>query len=166
MASNNATVMSYDKRELNNIVKVLRQMDKTAQEEMKRSVGEIATDELHAIRQAANSRPNKVASIVADGGSVKKSSLLGEIKFGLASQKLSGGATTQFGVKGDNPKTGIGGGIEFGSNIYKQFPVWSGKSPSGKGARGWFIYPTIRRMMPDLIARFERAVLKVRSDWS
>jgi hypothetical protein len=156
---------AYDKRELNNIVKVLRKMDDAAQVEIKRAVGEIATDELSAIRQAASSRPNKVARIVADGGSIKKSSLLGEIKFGFASQKLSGGATTQFSTKSDNPKIGIGGGTEFGSNELKQFPVWSGKAPNGKGAKGWFIYPTVRKMLPDLIKRFELAVLKVRSEW-
>jgi hypothetical protein len=157
--------IAYDKKELNNIVKVLRQMDETAQKQMKIAVGEIANDELSAIRQAAGNRPNKVARIIADGGSVKKSSLLGEIRFGLASQKLSGGATTQFSSKGDKPKVGIGGGTEFGSNRFKQFPVWSGKSPSGIGAKGWFIYPTIRKMLPDVINRFEKAVLKVRGEW-
>jgi hypothetical protein len=157
--------IAYDKKELNSIVKVLRQMDDRAQAEMKIAVGEIANDELSAIRQAAAARPNKVAKRIADGGSVKKSSLLGEIRFGLASQKLSGGATTQFSTKGDKPKVGIGGGVEFGSNKFKQFPVWSGKSPSGIGAKGWFIYPTIRKMLPDVINRFEKAVLKVRGEW-
>lgn len=157
--------IAYDKKELMNIVKVLRQMDDTAQAEMKRLVGEIANDQLSEIRRTAAGRPNKVAKIVADGGSVKKSSLLGEIKFGLASQKLSGGATTQFSSKGEKPRVGIGGGVEFGSNRFKQFPVWSGKSSSGIGAKGWFIYPTVRKMLPEVINRFERAVLKVKGEW-
>jgi hypothetical protein len=157
--------IAYNKKELNSIVKVLRQMDETAKEQMKRAVGEIANDELKEIRRAASGRPNRAAQRIADGGSVKKTSLLGEIKFGLASQKFSGGATTQFSSKGEVGRVGIGGGVEFGSNRFKQFPVWSGKSPSGIGARGWFIYPTIRKMLPDVINRFEKAVLEIRGEW-
>lgn len=140
-------------------------MDETAQEQMKRAVGEIANDELAAIRQAASQRPNKAAKKIADGGALRKTSLLGEIKFGFASQKFSGGATTQFSSKGETGRRGIGGGVEFGSNKFKQFPVWSGKSPSGIGAKGWFIYPTIRKMLPDVINRFEKAVLEIRGEW-
>ncbi len=40
-------------------------------------------------------------------------------------------------------------GIEFGSNKFKQFPAYSGRQ--GRGSRGWFIYPTLRRIQPELI---------------
>jgi len=53
--------IAYDKKELNSIVKVLRQMDETAQKEMKIAVGEIANDELSEIRRAA--LPDQIRSL-------------------------------------------------------------------------------------------------------
>jgi hypothetical protein len=71
----------------------------------------------------------------------------------FASQKFSGGATT---------KT-IWGGSEFGSNKYKQFPVWSGRE--GRGSKGWFIYPTLRRIQPEIVARWTESFTKVLKEW-
>jgi hypothetical protein len=48
---------------------------------------------------------------------VSKSSKVGEISYGFVSQKFSGGGTTQQ----------LWGGEEFGSNKFKQFPIWSGR---------------------------------------
>jgi hypothetical protein len=156
----------YDKRELMNIVKVLRTMDDVAQNEVRRSVGEIAQKELSEIQRVAASR-GKVADRVAQGGKVSKSSLLGEIKFGFASQKFSGGATTQFNNRGDakGNRKGIGAAAEFGSNRYPQFPRWSGPMPTGAGSRGWFIYPTVRHLQPAIIKEFEDVILKVRNEF-
>ena len=141
-----------------NIVKVLRTMDDVAQNEVRRSVGEIAQKELSEIQRVAKSR-GKVADRVAQGGKVSKSSLLGEIKFGFASQKFSGGATTQFNNRGDakGNRKGIGAAAEFGSNRFPQFPRWSGPMPSGPGSRGWFIYPTLRSAQPEIIKQWEES---------
>jgi hypothetical protein len=86
---------------------------------------------------------------VAEGAKVSKSSKIGEISFGFAGQKFSGGATTQQ----------VWGGAEFGSNRWKQFPVWSGRE--GRGSRGWFIYPTLRTAQPEIVKRWEESFSKI-----
>ncbi len=64
-----------------------------------------------------------------------------------------GGATTQT----------LWGGIEFGSNKFKQFPAYSGRQ--GRGSRGWFIYPTLRRIQPELINKWEESFNRIIKEW-
>jgi hypothetical protein len=158
--------IAYDKRDLNKIAKVLRQMSETAVSESKRQVQELAQKELDLIRRIAASR-GKAADRIAQGGKVKKSSLLGEIQFGFANQKFSGGATTQFNTRNDTKgnRKGIGAAHEFGSKNYPQFPRWSGPMPKGPGSRGWFIYPTVRHLQPTIIKEFENIILTIRKEW-
>ena len=167
MATSTEPLIAYDKRELAQFAKVIRNMSEIAVEETKRRVGELAQRELTEIRRIAASR-GKVADRIAQGGKVKKSSLLGEISFGFASQKFSGGATTQFNTRNDTKgnRTGIGAAHEFGSKNYPQFPRWSGPMPKGPGSRGWFIYPTVRHLQPDIIKEFEQIILDIRKEFA
>ena len=167
MAVSTEPLIVYDKKELAQFSKVIRTMSEIAVEETKRRVGELAERELNEIRNVAKSR-GKVADRVAQGGKVKKSSLLGEISFGFAGQKFSGGATTQFNNRKDpkGKRFGIGAAVEFGSNRYPQFPRWSGGMSKGAGSRGWFIYPTIRHLQPTIIKEFEDIILAVRKEFS
>jgi hypothetical protein len=167
MATSTEPLIVYDKKELMQFAKVMRTMSDIAVEETKRRVGELAQRELNEIRQIAASR-GKVANRVAQGGKVKKSSLLGEISFGFANQKFSGGATTQFNTRNDpkGSRTGIGAASEFGSGKYPQFPRWSGPMPKGPGSRGWFIYPTIRHLQPTIIKEFEDIILAIRKEFN
>ena len=160
MATSTEPLIVYDKRELASFAKVIKNMSETAVEETKRRVGELAQKELNEIRRIAASR-GKVADRVAQGGKVKKSSVLGEISFGFAEQKFSGGATTQFNTRNDpkGKRKGIGAAAEFGSNKYKQFPSWSGKY--GAGSRGWFIYPTSRDNQKYIIDQWEESFEKI-----
>jgi hypothetical protein len=128
-------------------------MDETAVAQAKGVSNGLATYVQSKIKSAAGSRPNKAASRVADGSRVSKSSKIGELSFGFVSQKFSGGATTQQ----------LWGGYEFGSNKYKQFPVWSGRE--GRGSRGYFIYPTLRAEQPHIINEWENAFTKILKEW-
>ena len=94
MAVSTERSIAYDKRELNKFAAVLRTMSETAVNETKRRIQELAKRELDEIRRIASSR-GKAADRVAQGGKVKASSLLGEISFGFAGQKFSGGAVTE-----------------------------------------------------------------------
>jgi len=166
MATSTEPLIVYDKKELMQFAKVIRTMSDIAVEETKRRVGELAQRELNEIRSAASSR-GKVADRVAQGGKVKKSSLLGEISFGFAGQKFSGGATTQFNTRNDakGNRLGICAAVEFGSNKYAQVPRWSCGMPKGPGSRGWFIYPTIRDLQPTIIKEFEEIILAIRNEF-
>lgn len=167
MAASTQPLIVYDKKELAQFAKVIRNMSEIAVSETKRRVGELAQKELSEIRRIASSR-GKVSNRIAQGGKVKKSSLLGEISFGFASQKFSGGATTQFNTRNDTKgnRLGIGAATEFGSKNYPQFPRWSGPMPKGPGSRGWFIYPTIRQLQPTIIKEFEDIILDIRKEFA
>ena len=145
--------ISYDKADLRGIVKAFKAMDEAAVAQAKGVSNGLATYVQSKIIASASGRPNKAASRVAQGSRVSKSSKIGELSFGFAAQKFSGGATTQQ----------LWGGYEFGSNKFKQFPVWSGRE--GRGSRGYFIYPTLRAEQPHIIAQWETAFTKILKEW-
>jgi hypothetical protein len=75
------------------------------------------------------------------------------MSFGFASQKFSGGGTTQQ----------LWGGYEFGSNKYRQFPIWSGRE--GRGSKGWFIYPTLKAEQPQIVTQWAEAFSQIVKVW-
>lgn len=142
--------ITYDKAELRSIIRAFKAMDDEAIAQAKQASSELAEYvRKQIVTTAAIRTRNRVDNKVAEGARVSKSSKVGEISFGFASQKLSGGGTTQQ----------IWGGVEFGSNKYKQFPVWSGRE--GRGSRGWFIYPTLRAAQPEIIKQWEDSFSKI-----
>jgi hypothetical protein len=150
-----AEQIAFDKTELRNVFKALKNMDEKAIDEAKRASGalaEYARNEVISTASGLSSRA--VASRIAEGARVKKSSRIGEITYGFASQKFSGGATTK----------DIWGGSEFGSNRYKQFPVWSGRE--GRGSKGWFIYPTLRKIQPKIVSEWTESFTKILKEWT
>jgi len=147
--------ISYDKAELRAIVRSFKAMDDQALAQAKEATSELATFVQGKIKATASSRTrNLVDNRIADGSKVSKSSKIGEISFGFAGQKLSGGGTTQQ----------VWGGYEFGSNRFKQFPVWSGRE--GRGSRGWFIYPTLRSVQPDIVKKWEESFSKIVKEYN
>jgi len=145
--------ISYDKSEMRAILKSFKAMDDEAIAQAKEKSSALAEYVQGKIKSAAGSR-GEGARRVADGSKVSKSSKIGEISFGYVSQRFSGGATTQQ----------LWGGLEFGSNKYKQFPVWSGNE--GRGSRGWFIYPTLRSAQPEIIKQWEAGFEKIIGKWT
>lgn len=137
--------IAYDKAELAAIKRSFKAMDAEGIDQAKKISNELATYVQGKIIEAAGRTRNLLDDRVAAGSRVSKSSKVGEMSFGFAGQKLSGGGTTQQ----------LWGGAEFGSNKFKQFPVWSGRE--GRGSRGWFIYPTLRTQQPEIVKRWEGA---------
>ena len=148
--------IAYSRNDIRDILKAFKVMDDQATEEARIQSAALATYAAEEIKTAARGRTKsgKVAQRVADGVSISKSSKIGEFKYGFARQKFSGGATTQT----------LWGGSEFGSNKFKQFPTYSGRQ--GRGSRGWFIYPTLRRIQPELISKWEAAYNRILDKWS
>ena len=143
-------VVQYDKAELRAITGAFKAMDDEAISQAKEQSSALATYLQGKIKSAAGSLNSaSVAGRVAEGSKVSKSSKIGEISFGFAGQKFSGGATTRY----------LWGGSEFGSNKYKQFPIWSGST--GRGSTGYFIYPTLRAEQSYLIAEWEKAFTSI-----
>lgn len=146
--------IAFDKAELSALFRAFKSMDEESIEQAKAQSGAL-TEYLQAkIRtSAAQLYSRKVATRIADGSKVKKSSRIGELSIGFATQRYSGGATTKM----------LWPGSEFGSNRYKQFPVWSGRE--GRGSKGWFIYPTLRREQPYLVREWEKGFQQIAGKW-
>ena len=145
--------VAFNKQELRSVLSAFKAMDDQAVAQAKNVSNGLATYLQSKIINAASGRPNQGASRIAQGSRVSKSSKIGELSFGFVSQKFSGGGTTQQ----------LWGGYEFGSNKFKQFPVWSGRE--GRGSRGWFIYPTLRAEQPHLIGQWLNAFDRILKEW-
>jgi broad specificity phosphatase PhoE len=145
--------ITYDKAQLRGILQAFKGMDEQAVLQAKAVSNGLATYVQSKIISSASGRPNQAAGRIAQGSRVSKSSKIGELSFGFVSQKFSGGGTTQQ----------LWGGYEFGSNKFKQFPVWSGRE--GRGSRGYFIYPTLRAEQPHIINEWENAFTKILKEW-
>ena len=145
--------IAYDKADLRRVLGAFKAMSEEATIQAKQESSALAEFAKGKIVSAAGATFNKADDRIAQGAVVSKSSKIGELSFGFARQKFSGGGTTQQ----------LWGGYEFGSNKLKQFPIWSGKQ--GRGSRGWFIYPTLREIQPELIAKWENAFDKILKEW-
>jgi hypothetical protein len=148
----------YTQRELRQLAKAFSLMGDEAIAEARSTSNALASYAANEIKQAGYGRTVSAKAVqrVVDGAKVSNTSKTGRISFGFASQRFSGGATTQQ----------LWGGLEFGdpTGKYKQFPSYSGKY--GAGSRGWFIYPTLRKIQPELTARWIDAMDKVVKKWT
>lgn len=147
--------ISYDRAELRSIVKAFKAMDDEAVDQAKRTSNALATFAADKIKATAYGRTVASAAVrrVAEGVRVSKSSKIGEFSYGFAGQRFSGGGTTQI----------LWPGLEFGSNRFKQFPR---RTPNrGRGNSGYFIYPTLRQIQPELVRQWEDAFSTILKEW-
>ena len=152
MASDQVT---YDKRELRSIVSAFKAMDDEAVDAAKRESSALAQFAAAEIKAYSITRRFGQAAVnrIVEGVRISKSSKIGEFSYGFASQRLSGGGTTR----------DIWAGYEFGSNRFRQFPRRTPKQ--GRGNSGYFIYPALRKIQPQLIAKWEEALSKIMKEW-
>lgn len=137
--------IAYDKRDLRAIVQAFKAMDDQSVEEAKRESSALAQYAADKVKQTAQSRLVSGAAVkrVAEGVKVSKSSKIGEFSYGFASQRFSGGADTRT----------LWGGLEFGSRRFRQFPT--------RNKQGYFIYPTLRSIQPELVRQWEEAFSRI-----
>jgi hypothetical protein len=147
--------ISYDRRELRSIIAAFKAMGDEAADAAKRESGALAqyaANEVKAYgltRRFGQSAVNRITS----GVRVSKSSKIGEFSYGFASQRFSGGASTK----------DLWAGYEFGSNRYRQFPRRTPRE--GRGNSGYFIYPALRKIQPELVRKWEEAFLRILKEW-
>lgn len=147
--------ISYDRQELRAVIGAFKAMSDEAVAAAKRESSALAEFASDKIKVAAASRTvsGTAANRIASGVRISKSSKVGEFSYGFASQRFSGGATTQT----------LWAGMEFGSNRYKQFPR---RTPSkGRGNAGYFIYPTLRQIQPQLVQQWEEAFDRILKEY-
>ena len=147
--------ISYDRAELRSIIKAFKAMDEQAVEAAKRESSALAEYAANEIKSYSITRTFGRAAVerIVEGVKISKSSKIGELSYGFASQRLSGGGSTQK----------IWAGYEFGSNRYPQFPRRTPRS--GRGNSGYFIYPALRKIQPQLVAKWEEAFSRILKEW-
>ncbi len=147
--------ITYDKRELRGVIQAFKAMEDAATDEAKRESSALAEYASEQIKKTAATRTVSgiAARRIADGVKVSKTSKVGEFSYGFARQKFSGGGST----------LDLLYGMEFGSNRFKQFPT---RTPTkGRGNSGYFIYPTLRAIQPELINKWEAAFDRILKEY-
>jgi len=147
--------ISYDRAELRSIIQAFKAMDEAAVTETKTQSNQLAQYAANEIQAYGITRTfgQAVVNRITTGVRVSKSSKIGEFSYGFASQRFSGGGTTQT----------LWAGYEFGSNRYRQFPR---RTPNtGRGNSGYFIYPTLRKIQPELVRKWEEAFDTILKKW-
>lgn len=148
--------IAYDRRELRSIIGAFKAMDQEAIDQARKqssALAEYAANEIKAYSLSRTFGQSAVSRIV-QGVKISKSSKVGEFSYGFASQRFSGGASTK----------DLWAGYEFGSNRYRQFPR---RTPSkGRGNSGYFIYPTLRKIQPELVRQWQEAFSDILKKWN
>lgn len=165
MSVEDQRVIQYDTKEIRRIAGVIRKMGDEAIAQAREITGELVDYATNEIKSAARAtaRP-KQASRIADGVKISKSSTVGEFSFGFASQKFSGGATTQL-REGNTPTKGILAGVEFGAKYVRHFLPRTPNFAGTKGSTGYFIWPTLRDIQPTIIRKWEESFNQVVKEW-
>ncbi len=147
--------IAYDKSDIRGITRAFKGMSDEAVEAAKKESSALAAYAAGEIKIAAGTRlvSGIAARRIADGVKVSATSKVGEFSYGFARQKFSGGGST----------LDLLYGMEFGSNRFKQFP---NRTPNrGRGNSGYFIYPTLRKIQPDLVRKWEEAFSQILKEW-
>ena len=158
-------VFQYDKGELRRITAVIRKMGDEAKDQARDITSSLTDYAVNEIKSAASTAPAaKQARRIAEGVRISKTSVIGEFGLGFAAQKFSGGATTQLNQQTGSGK-GILAGVEFGAKKFPNFPPRTARFGLTRGSTGYFIWPTLRRIQPEIIRQWEEAFSKVASEW-
>ena len=147
--------IAYDKRELRSIITAFKAMDAEAIDAAKRESFALAQYAANQVKAYGITRTFGQAAVnrITAGVKVSKTSKVGEFSYGFASQRFSGGGSTK----------DLWAGYEFGSNRYRQFPRRTPRQ--GRGNSGYFIYPALRKIQPELIKKWEEAFSKILKEW-
>ena len=147
--------VAYNKADLRAVTRAFKAMDEEATKAAKKESSALAQYAADKIKVAAATRTvsGTAARRIADGVKVSATSKIGEFSYGFARQKFSGGGST----------LDLLYGMEFGSNRFKQFP--NRTLNRGRGNSGYFIYPTLRQIQPNLVAQWEEAFSKILKEW-
>jgi hypothetical protein len=147
--------ISYDKRELRSIIAAFKAMDDEAADAAKRESAALARYAANEVKAYGITRTfgQTVVDRITSGVKVSTTSKIGELSYGFASQRFSGGGSTK----------DLWAGYEFGSNRYRQFPRRTPRQ--GRGNSGYFIYPALRKIQPELVKKWEEAFSKILKEW-
>jgi hypothetical protein len=150
--------ITYNKQQTKQILRSFKAMSDEAVAQSKRMGFELAD---YAVGQIRGSAQTVQERRIAETGRAKKSSKIGEFSFGYQRVAFSGGADTSRNTERQPPYgRGILAGVEFGSSRSRQFRPRTARFKGG-GNSGYFINPTLRKIQPTLIDKWERSFIKI-----
>jgi hypothetical protein len=154
--ADSAEFSAFSQRELRSLAKTFQVMGDEAVDKSKAVAYEISQISKREIAQAGYSRTVSAKGVrrVVDGASISRTSKTGRLSYGLAGQRFSGGGSTKI----------LWRGLEFGSKNFRQFPAFSGRL--GRGSKGYFIFPTLRKIQPELTLKYVKAMNNAVKGWA
>ena len=146
------------------IRKTFSKMDEIAKDDMKRVANDIAIEAASAVGSALQSTPQGQA--LARSIKVSKSKTTPYFTVGGSTPRLSNGT----------PVGEIALGVEFGayqnrprkrkSGQYTGYKQFQPRSPrEGRGNAGYFIFPTLKALQPEITKKWVDQVDRIRREW-
>jgi hypothetical protein len=149
--------LQIKKSDLRALLSTFSKMGKAANKDLRDASYAIARDVASDLKaSAAGSNTiggNSFQAQAVAQGIVPKKDRIAKIRISGRRQVASGGATVE----------DLLFGAEFGSNRFRQFPQRSPRE--GRGNRGYFIFPTLKRLQPKIRRDWVDAVKKVADIW-
>jgi len=149
--------IKINRKDLNALLKTFSKLDKAANNDLKKATKEITKDVVREIKYSA-------AGAGSIGGNPRQAEA---IATGI---RALSGREAKIKISGTRPVVSGGGtvedllwGGEFGSTYFRQFPARTPKV--GKGNRGYFIFPTLKRLQPKIRKDWIEAVNKIADIW-
>lgn len=156
-----------DLREFRGLLKALNDMDKEANNQLKDDVQSISAWTAGEIKQAAYSHPYfpRQAAIIAPTVRANRDRIP-NVTIGGSKGRASGGANSGqllFGNEFGGQRNAFGTQSAFPNGGYR-FPP---RSPRvGRGNAGYWIFPTLKALQPELTKRWKTSVEKVFANWN
>lgn len=166
--ANTKTTMKFqpDLRDLRGLLKALNKMDDDSKKALKEDVASISAWTAGAIKTAGfvgSPMPAQTA-IVAQTVRGNKDRIP-NVTIGGSRGRASGGANAGillFGNEFGSERNRLGSAGNFPNGGYK-FPA---RTPSeGRGNRGYWIFPTLKALQPEITRRWKASVEKVLENW-
>lgn len=166
MAERSTISIRPDQTQLRGLYSAFKAMDEDANGALKDDVASISNWTATAIKQAAFgfSPMPRQAAIVAQTVRFNRDRVP-NVTIGGSKGRASGGANAGqllFGNEFGGNRNTKGGASTFPNGGYK-FPARSPKE--GRGNKGYWIFPTVKLLQPEITARWKLAVEKVLNNW-
>jgi hypothetical protein len=168
MANTKQTIrFQPDLRDLRGLLKALNKMDDDSKKALKDDVAAISTWTANGIRVAGyvGSPMPRQTAIVAQTVRANKDRIP-NVTIGGSRGRASGGANAGillFGNEFGSDRNTFGSAGNFPNGGYK-FPARTPRE--GRGNRGYWIFPTLKAMQPEITRRWKNAVGEVYENWT
>lgn len=164
--ANEKITIKPDLSDYRGLLKAISQMDKDSQTALKNDVASISAWTAQGIARAAFGAPMARQAVIVAGTVRANKDRIPNVTVGGSRGRASGGANSGqllFGNEFGSDRNLKGSAGSFPNGGYR-FPD---RSPSeGRGNSGYWIFPTLKTMQPEIRRRWFQAIEKVIDNWA